>query len=57
MPHRQQVPRIFYQLDSMPRLATGKIAKKALKDMYAEAHKHCGAVPITINENRRRCFT
>ena len=40
MPHRQQVPRIFYQLDSMPRLAPGKIAKKALKDMYAEAHKH-----------------
>ena len=35
-----KVPRIFYQLDSMPRLATGKIAKKALKDMYAEAHKH-----------------
>lgn len=40
MPHRQQVPRIFYQFDSMLRLATGKIAKKALKDMYAEAHKH-----------------
>lgn len=40
MPHRQQVPRIFYQFDPMPRLATGKITKKALKDMYAEAHNH-----------------
>lgn len=40
MPHRQQVPRIFYQFDSMLRLATGKIAKKTLKGIYAEAHNH-----------------
>ncbi|WP_298463465.1 class I adenylate-forming enzyme family protein [uncultured Mitsuokella sp.] len=32
-----KVPRMFHKLESMPRLATGKIAKKALKDIYAKA--------------------